>query len=147
MALTPDERGVAVASLIQRSDSPVFYIQYMASGKAKRVSTGTDSLQIAKERLRQFESAQHRGDDSPLPSKTPIATVVAAYVSHIRTVKTAKSAQTDTYYLRDAFGPICPELEVNSRKISAKAKKRKPKPGQDRRRKAQIIRSEEHTSE
>ena len=126
-----------MASLIQRGSA--YYIQYMVSGKAKRVSAGTESLQIAKERLRQFESARHRGDDSPLPSKTPIATVVAAYVSHIRTVKTAKSAQTDTYYLRDAFGQICPALEINSRKISEKTKKRPPKPGQDRRQKAQVI--------
>src|SRR5207302_3135008 len=108
-------------------------------GKAKRFSTGAESLPIAKERLRQFESAGHRGDGSPLPSRTPIATVVLASVSHIRCVKTAKSAQTDTYYLRDAFGPICPELEINSRKVSAKNKKRPPKPGQDRRRKAQVI--------
>src|SRR5437016_2054021 len=112
MALTP-ERGAAVASLILRPGSPTYYIQHMVSGKAKRFSTGTESLQIAKERLRQFESARHRGDDSPLPSRTPIATVVSAYVTHIRSVKTAKSAQTDSYYLRDAFGPICPELEIN----------------------------------
>jgi integrase len=139
MALTPDERGAAVASLIQRPGFSTYYIQHMVSGKAKRFSTGTDSLQIAKEKLRQFESACLRGNDSPLPSKTPIATVVAAYVSHIRSVKTGKSAQTDTYYLRDAFGPICPELEINSRKVSEQTKKRPPKPGQDRRRKAQRI--------
>src|SRR5437868_1364739 len=77
MALTPNERGAAVASLILRPGSSTFYIQHMVSGKAKRVSTGTNSLQIAKERLRQFESARHRGEDSPLPSRTPIATVVA----------------------------------------------------------------------
>ena len=44
---------------------------------------------------------------SPLPSQTPIADVLTAYVKHIRATKTAKSAQTDIYYLRDAFGPVC----------------------------------------
>ena len=39
-------------------------------------------------------------------TRTAIADVLTAYVSHIRTIKTAKSAQTDTYYLRDAFGPV-----------------------------------------
>jgi integrase len=126
-----------VASLIVRNS--VFYIQFMASGKAKRISTGTESLQIAKEKLRQFESAQANGNDNPLPTRTPIDGVVTAYVSHIRNVKTAKSAQTDIYYLRDAFGPICEALKITSRKVSAKTKKRPPKPGQDRRRKAAVI--------
>lgn len=128
-----------MASLIQRPDSSTYYIQFMVSGKAKRVSTGTESLQIAKEKLRQFESAQARGDVLPLPTRTPIADVLTAYVSHVRAVKTAKSAQTDVYYLRDAFGPICDAVKVTSRIVSAKAKKRPPKPGQDRRRKAPVI--------
>jgi hypothetical protein len=42
-------------------------------------------------------------------------------------------------YLRDAFGPVCDALKVNSRILSAKAKKRFPQPGQDRRRKAPVI--------
>lgn len=126
-----------MASLILRDST--FYIQYMVSGKAKRVSAGTESLQIAKEKLRQFESAQARGEDSPLPTRTAIDAVLTAYVSHIRNVKTAKSAQTDIYYLRDAFGPVCEAVRVTSRKVSAAAKKRPPKPGQDRRRKAAVI--------
>jgi len=128
-----------MASLVQRPGSSTYYIQFYLSGKLKRRSTGTDSLQIAKEKLRQFESAQARGDALPLPTRTPIADVLTAYVSHIRTVKTAKSAQTDIYYLRDAFGPICDAVKVTSRKVSPKAKKRPAKPGQDRRRKAQVI--------
>jgi hypothetical protein len=97
-----------VASLKQRGS--VYYIQYYLSGQQRRISTDTDNWQIAKEKLRQFESAQMRGDINPLPTKTPIADVVTAYVDHMRTAKTAKSAQTDIYYLRDAFGPICPAL-------------------------------------
>ena len=126
-----------MASLIDRNG--VYYIQYCVSGKARRVSTGTESLQLAKEKLRQFESAQMRGEENPLPSRTPIADVVSAYVAHIRVIKTAKSAQTYIYYLREVFGPICDALKITSRKISPAAKKRPPKPGQDRRRKGKVI--------
>jgi integrase len=128
-----------MASLVQRPDRPTWYLQYYVSGKLKRKSTGTDSFQIAREQQRQFESAQARGDLLPLPTKSAIADVVTAYVGHVRTIKTPKSAQTDVYYLRDVFGPICEALKVNSRKVSQKAKKRPPKPGQDRRCKAPVI--------
>jgi hypothetical protein len=130
-----------VASLIERGPqgNRTFYIQYMVSGKAKRISTGTDSLQIAKAKLREFETSVANGGDNPLPTRTPVDAVLTAYVSHIRNVKTAKSAQTDIYYLRDAFGPVCEALKITSRKISDKTKKRPPKPGQDRRRKAAVI--------
>lgn len=126
-----------MASLIERSG--VYYITDRLSGKIVRHSLRTDSLQIAKEKLRQYQSAQLRGDGNPLPTKTPIADVVGAYVRRIRTFKTGKSAQTDTYYLRDAFGPICDELRVTSRKLSPKAKKCPPKERQDRRRRALVI--------
>lgn len=81
-----------MASLILRGST--YYIQHMVSGKAKRVSTGTESLQIATEKLRQFESAQARGDALPLPTRTAIPEVLSAYVSHARAIKTAKSART-----------------------------------------------------
>jgi hypothetical protein len=58
----------------------------------RRISTNTDSYQLAKEKLRQFESAQMRGDDNPLPTRTDISAVIKAYVNHIRIVKTPKSA-------------------------------------------------------
>jgi len=61
-----------------------------------------------------------------MPTRTPIAEVVTAYVQHIRTVKTPKSAQTDIYYLREAFGPICEALNTTSRNPSVKSKKRPP---------------------
>jgi hypothetical protein len=113
----------------------------MASGKAKRLSIGTESLQIAKEKLRQFESAQARGGTPGLPTKSAIPDLLAAYVVHIRSAKTPKSAQTDIYYLRDAFGPVCDGLKVISRRLSAQTNKRPAKPGQDRRRKAPVIES------
>lgn len=72
-----------------------------------------------------------RGDDNPLPTRTPVAEVVTAYVEHIQTVKTYRSARTDVYYLREAFGPICPALEITSRKVSQKARKRRLLPSAD----------------
>jgi hypothetical protein len=126
-----------MASLIQRPNSPIYYIQYMAGSRARRISTGTTLLQVAKEKLRQFEAAQARGEQLPLASKNPTADIVGAYVLHIRSAKTAKSAQTDIYYLRDIFGPICDELKVTSRKLSAK--KRPTKKGQDRRRRVPVL--------
>ena len=83
--------------------------------KIKRRSLRTDNLQIAKEKLRQFESAQVRGDELPLPTRIKIADILSLYTEHVRTVKTAKSAQTDIYYLRQVFGPVCPALQINSR--------------------------------
>lgn len=130
-----------MASLVQRPASRVYYIQFYVSSKLRRVSTGTTSLQLAKEKLRQFESAQARGEDSPLPTRTPIPAVIDAFVAHIRTRKTAKSAQTDTYYLREAFGPVCEALRVTSRNLSPKARRRPLLPGaeQDLRRRPLVI--------
>jgi hypothetical protein len=127
-----------MASLKKRGET--YYLQfYLAGQKQKRVNLHTDSFQIAKEKLRRFESAQAFGDDLPLPTRTPIAQVLEAYVQHIRNAKTAKSAQTDIYYLRTLFGPVTDALTVTSRKLSARVKKRPPKPGQDHRRRAPVI--------
>jgi len=119
----------------------LYYIKYwhVGSNSSRRISTGTSNYQAAKEKLRQHEGTLARGDDSSLPTRTSITDALTAYVAHIRTVKTAKSPQTDIYYLRDAFGPICDAVSVTSRKLSPKTKKRPPKPGQDRRRKTQVI--------
>lgn len=116
------ERFEIMASLIQRNG--VYYIQHCVSGKARRTSTGTDSLQLAKEKLRNFESATLRGEASPLPTRTPIAQVVGKYVDYIRTRKTANSAQKDVYYLREIFGTVCPQLEITSRRVTENCRKR-----------------------
>ena len=126
-----------VASLKIRGG--VYYAQYYVGGKQKRVSLETDVLQIAKEKIRQIESSLSRGGDLPLSTRTPIADIVTPYVAHVRAVKTAKSAQTDVYYLREVFGQICDALTITSRKVGAKSKKRPLKEGQDRRRRAQVI--------
>jgi succinate dehydrogenase/fumarate reductase flavoprotein subunit len=120
-----------MAGLIGRGN--IFYIQWYVGKKEKRRSLQTDSLQIAKEKLRQFESARARGDELPLPTRTNLTEIITRYVEHVRTVKTAKSAQTDIYYLRQVFGAICPALQINSRKASVRAMKKPPKSGQDRR--------------
>ena len=94
-----------MASLIRRGK--FFHLQYYVSGRIRRKSLHTSSYQVALEKLRQFGSAQARGMDNPLPTRTPIPEALTRYVEHIRTVKTAKSAQTDVYYLRKLFGPVC----------------------------------------
>jgi integrase len=108
-----------MAGLLRRGRK--WWLKYYVAGKARVVSLRTDSLQIAKEKKRQFEEAQARGDASPLPTRTPIGVVVSRYVDHNRTIKTPKSAQTDIYYLREAFGPICPALEDTRRRLSGAA--------------------------
>ncbi len=120
-----------MASLVTRRGT--YYLQWYVGKKIRRRSLRTTIHQIAKEKLRQFESAQFRGLDDPLPTRTPIVDVVTAYVEHIRHVKTSKSAQTDVYYLREAFGTICPALEITSRKVTEACRKR-PRKDTDKRR-------------
>jgi hypothetical protein len=129
-----------MASLIKRTwkNGPAWYIQYYVGNQQRRIRA-SDNFQIAKKKLLRFEEAQASGDDLPLPTRTPIAEIVTAYVEHIRQIKTAKSAQTDIYYLRDMFGPICDALKINGRKRSVRAKKRPPKSETDRRTKAPVI--------
>lgn len=117
----------------------VYYVKFYVAGKQKEKSLGTGVYQIAKEKQRLFESARARGESLPMPTRTPIAEIVTAYVAAIRTAKTAKSAQTDIYYLRDVFGPICDALKITSRKASEKTRKRQLKEDVDRRHKAPVI--------
>lgn len=101
-----------------------YYAQYYLGSRQKRVCLRTESLQVAKEKLRALESSLACDGTTGLPTRTPIAEVLTAYVQHIRTVKTAKSAQTDTYYLREAFGPVCEAVRVTSRRVTEAARKR-----------------------
>ena len=94
-----------MASLITRGK--IYYIQWRVGKKIKRTSLKTTSYQVAKEKLLQFELARVRGEDSPLPTQTPLPEILNRYVEHVRAVKTPKSAQTDVYYLRQMFGPVC----------------------------------------
>jgi integrase len=136
---SPTKESV-VASLIKRTwkNGPAWYIQYYLGNRQRRIHA-SNNYQIAKEKLRRFEAAKAAGAELPLPTRTAIPDIAAAYVQHIRQIKTPKSAQTDIYYLRDMFGPVCDELKINSRKPSAKAKKKTAKPGVDARTKAPVI--------
>ena len=67
-----------MASLVKRKK--IYYLQWRVGKKLKRKSLDTSSLQIAKEKLRQFESAFYRGEDNPFPTKTPLAYIVSWYV-------------------------------------------------------------------
>jgi len=101
-----------MASLIKRGDT--FHVQWYEGSIKRRRSLGTDSLQIAKEKLRQFESAKLRGIDCPLPTCTPIGEVVAAYIEHMKAHRHERSWRRDTSYLREAFGECCPALKLDS---------------------------------
>ena len=88
-----------------------YYARYYAGTKQRAVSLGTSSHRVAKEKLRQLESSLAQGTELSLPTKTPVAEVVAAYIDHIEITKTRQGFRVDVWYLRDIFGPICPALE------------------------------------
>lgn len=114
-----------MAGLIRRNKT--YYALYYAGGKQKRVCLHTDSLQIAKEKVRQIESAQFKGEDNPLPTRTPLGDILTDYVDYLRAVKREGSVQRDIYYLRETFGPVCPAIAIKNRKVSEKGKKRPTK--------------------
>lgn len=102
-----------MASLTKRNH--IYYLRWREGKTPKLLSLRTTSYQVAQEKRRQFESARAQGADNPLPTRTPIPDVLEAYVQHIRAIKTPKSAQTDIYYLREAFGPCCEALTITRR--------------------------------
>lgn len=103
-----------MASLIKRGRT--YQMQWYEGEKKRRVSLKTDSLQIANEKLRQFESARYRGDTCPLPTKTPIGQVVSAFIAHMKAHRPESSWSKDVSYLREMFGECCPELELSSKR-------------------------------
>lgn len=60
-----------MASLKRRGKQ--YYAQYYVGTNQKRINLDTTSLTVAKERLRQLESSLYRGEDIPLPTRTPIS--------------------------------------------------------------------------
>ncbi len=115
-----------MASLMKRGKT--YYAQYYLGNRQVRKSLRTSSFQVAKEKIRQIESAQLFGTELPLPTKTTIDKVLAAYAEQLLTVKTFKSAQSDFYILREVFGPACNDIQISPKqyqnKASQKAKKR-----------------------
>ena len=103
-----------MASLKKRGS--MYVIQWYEGGKQRRRGLRTESLQVAREKLRQFESARFRGDACPLPMRTPIGEVVAAYIEHMKAHRPERSWRRDMSFLREAFGECCPALTLDSEK-------------------------------
>lgn len=121
-----------MAGLIKRGK--MYYLVYLEGQNEKRVSLRTESFQIAKEKKRQFESKMTAGHSSCLPTKTPLAQILDKYVVYITAKKTPKSVQSDVYYLRGMFGPVCRKLEITSLKRNQKRERTKvPKESGDAR--------------
>jgi len=110
-----------MASLKKRGST--YYAQYYVGKVQKRVNLYTESLQVAKEKVRQLEPALFRETDIPLPTRTPLPQIVEEYITYLHTVKTARNAQKIVSYLRQIFGPICSGLKIRNEKISKKAVK------------------------
>ncbi|QEM67710.1 site-specific integrase [Geobacter sp. FeAm09] len=111
-----------MASLKKRGKT--YYAQYYVNGKQVRANLETTSLQIAKEKIRQIESAQLRQDDIPLPTKTPLPDIVDKYVFHLKAHSSERNVQKVVSYLRGTFGQVCEGLKIKNDIIAAKAVKR-----------------------
>ncbi|BCG46560.1 hypothetical protein GEOBRER4_n1361 [Citrifermentans bremense] len=111
-----------MASLKKRGRA--FYAQYYENGKQKRVNLHTESLQVAKEKLRQIESAQFREEEIPLTTKTPIGEILEKYIKYRSGHSRDKNIPKVNTYLRGAFGPICEALQVRNQAVAQKAVKR-----------------------
>ncbi len=104
------KRGDPMASRILRDGN--YHMQWYEGAKKRRRSLRTDSLQIAKEKVRQFESAQFAGHDCALPTRTPVGEIVAAYIENMKVRSHERSWSKDIAYLRAAFGECCDALTV-----------------------------------
>ncbi len=109
-----------------------YYLQWYEGGRQRRRSLETDAYQVAREKLRQFESAQHRGEAHPLPTKTPVGDVVEAFVAHMRAHRPERSWKRDLSCLRESFGEVCPALALTTQRARRCRDLRSPA---DRRRK------------
>jgi integrase len=118
-----------MASLKKRGKK--FYAQYYLNGEQKRVNLNTTSLQIAREKIRQIESAQFRQDDIPLPTKTPLPEIIEKYLFQFRARSSERNAQKQITYFRSMFGPVCESLKIKNPKIARKAVKRPASPKYD----------------
>lgn len=103
----------------------IYYAKFYSGSKPKRVSLRTDSLQVAKAKIRKIENSLAMGNDSPLPTHTPLEQAITAYVDFMKATKTPKSALKDIRVLRQFFGYICPALETDSRRKTLKNQSRK----------------------
>lgn len=97
----------------------IYYLHYFENGVRKRVSLNTDSLRLAQDKQRQFDSARVRGEDATLATRTPLTEIVPAYIRHMKARFTANGFVADLSSLRKMFGPICLELEHGRRSPKA----------------------------
>lgn len=111
-----------MASLKKRGRA--YYAQYYENGQQKRKNLHTESLQVAKEKLRQIESAQFREEEIPLTTKTPIGEVLEKYIKYRSGHSRDKNIPKVNTYLRGAFGPVCEALQVRNQAVAQKAVKR-----------------------
>ena len=117
-----------MASLLRRGK--IYYAKYWLGKKQHLVCLKTRSRPLALEKLHEIESSLAKGEELRLPSKTPIAQVLSAYIIYVFAAKTKNTAKSELFYLRDIFGPICPELDLPSRKGVKKTKNmRRPASG------------------
>jgi len=114
-----------MASLQKRGS--VYYARYWQGKRQRMICLHTRSRPLALEMLHKIESSLATGSELPLPSKTPIAEVLSAYIAHVRAAKTKNTAKSELFYLRDIFGPLCPELDA-PHKAGAGKKKNMRKP-------------------
>lgn len=87
-----------------------YYVMYYVGGKKKRISLKTTSFQIAKHKKQMVEQELARGQETPLPTQTPISKVVQDYIDFMETRKTHRSVVRDVNNLKRIFGPCCPTL-------------------------------------
>jgi hypothetical protein len=73
----------------------VFYLRFSENGVRKRISLHTDSLPAAKEQQRQFDSGRVRGEENVFPTKTLLASAVAAYIAHMKVSRTRHGYTAD----------------------------------------------------
>lgn len=111
-----------MASIKKRGKT--YYVQYYVNGKQKRINLRTTSLQIAKEKVRQIESAQLRQDDIPLPTKTLLSEIIGTYVVYLKARSAENNVRKIVSYLRGTFGPVCDCLKIKNKNIAKKAVKR-----------------------
>ena len=85
-----------MASLKKRGKK--YYASYYVNGKEQRKALDTENYQIAKQRLRNLDSAQSRGVlDDTLPTRTKLTDIVSQYAAHIHSTKTRNGIKIDLW--------------------------------------------------
>jgi len=105
----------------------LWWVKFRHRGKLIRQSTQTANRQLARERGRLLEASVKDGRFALAAActQTPLGELLEQFCEHLRATRTAKSAQNELYYLRQLFGPMCPALQVNSRKPLPDAERRR----------------------